>query len=69
MIQPDDPNFIQPYTDGPKESNMKHRVIKCIPCGYTIISNLIAPKCGNCKRAMITVIYKNELAKRTNSTT
>jgi hypothetical protein len=68
-IQITDPNFIKPYSEGPKESNCKNRVIKCIPCGYTIISDLMGPICGNCKRKMITVIIKDELAERNSEST
>jgi hypothetical protein len=68
-IQPTDPTFVPPYTEGPTESNCKNRVIKCIPCGYSIVSDLMGPFCGNCKRKMITVIKSDELAERNSEST
>jgi Zn finger protein HypA/HybF involved in hydrogenase expression len=68
MISPSDPEFVKPYSPYTIEHNVKPRVIKCIPCGYSLLSDLMAPICGNCKRKMITVI-KDELAERNSEST
>lgn len=58
------------YTDydGP-EHNMKPRLVRCIPCKFEVVTNLPQPKCGRCKRPMITVIERHGLADRDNLST
>lgn len=59
-----------PYSDSPIEANMKPRAVKCTHCHYEVISDLLAPKCGECNHSMITIIPRtNEQLATGNSKT
>ncbi len=60
---------IQPYTEHNTPNNIKPRAVYCEGCGYQIITDLAAPKCGICKRNLYTIIRKHELAPGVNEST
>lgn len=48
----------EPYTESPIEYNIKPTLVYCESCKYEIITSLVHPKCGDCKRNLI-VVFKS----------
>ena len=46
----------QPYTESLIEYNIKPTLVWCESCKYTITTNLVSPKCGDCRRNLIVVV-------------
>lgn len=42
-----------PYTESLKEYNTKPTLVFCESCKYEIVTTLVHPKCGDCKRNLI----------------
>lgn len=45
----------KPYTESTIEYNLKPTLVYCESCKYQVISHLVNPKCGDCKRNLIVV--------------
>jgi len=62
MIYPSD--LPKPYTDLVHvEHNIKPREVLCRFCHYTLVTNLISPRCGKCHHYLITVIKHDIVAR------
>lgn len=59
-----------PYSDYDKPTNDKPHQVYCEACQYrTIVTGLAGPRCGTCKRYLITIVQRNELAQPVNVST
>lgn len=60
---PSKPDSISdPYTNNEGEHCMKPRLVYCKNCKYTVVTDMPGAKCGECKKFLITMLSRHELA-------